>query len=76
MTRAVLPTTLEINQKPLGQSDFGIDYIYRDKPNQTIPLMVNATGTSEVLKYDITPFIYNANPQNSTEKVTAFLTLF
>lgn len=68
VTRAVLPTTLEINQNHWVKVILEIDYIYRDKPNQTIPLMVNATGTSEVLKYDITPFIYNANPQNSTGK--------
>ena len=68
VTRAVLPTTLEINQNHWAKVILEIDYIYRDKPNQTIPLMVNATGTSEVLKYDITPFIYNANPQNSTGK--------
>lgn len=68
VTRAVLPTALEINQNHWVKVTLEIDYIYRKKMNQTIPLMVNTAGTSEVLKYHITPFIYNPTPQNNSGK--------
>lgn len=68
ITRAILPTAIEINQNHWVKVTLEIDYIYRDNQNRTIPLMINTAGTSEVLKYNITPFIYNQSPQNSTGK--------
>lgn len=68
VTRAVLPTPLEINQMHWVKVTLEIDYTYKSSQSQLIPQMVNMAGSGEVLRYDVTPFIYNPTPQNSSGK--------
>ena len=68
VTRAVLPTALEINQNHWVKVILEIDYIYRESQDRSAPLIVNGQPTDEVLKFNITPFVYNQSPQNNSGK--------
>lgn len=65
VTRAVLPTTFEIDPSHWLEVTVQIDYTYQ-MGSYSITKKVNTVAEGGVLTYDVTPFIYNPNPANST----------
>lgn len=66
VTRAVLPTALEINQNHWVRVLLEIDYAYRGSQTNEVPVSINTQAPTGVLKYTVTPFVYNQTPQNNT----------
>lgn len=67
-TRAVLPTPLTINRKTWVKVDLEIVYNYPQTTGKIIVEKVNDLDEGGTITYDITPIVFNPNPQNNSGK--------
>lgn len=65
VTRALVSDPIVINNNNWLKVVVQIDYVYSASPSRTVIKKINNTPSTEVLTYDVTPFIYNQTPTNT-----------